>query len=193
MNDKKIPNFIESYPNALSDDVCDLLIDMVDDLVTQNHEGVVVRDCDGRNDVSICASLYSRFSEVSTIIFNTIDKYMEHYSDKYHTNYKLKHIYPEIKLQKSSKGGGFTALHTEQAIEYPSRYAVWMIYLNDVVKGGATEFEYYNLKVQPTKGTLLIWPASYTHMHRAAPDLGQDKYIATGWFVYEKCNNNWMR
>ena len=59
-----------------------------------------------------------------------------------------------------------------------------MFYLNTVTKGGHTEFLYQDVSFQPTKGQLLLWPASFTHTHRAAPDLKEDKYIATGWFHY---------
>ena len=30
-------------------------------------------------------------------------------------------------------------------------------------------------------GKLVIWPAYFTHTHRANPDLKEDKYIITGW------------
>ena len=56
-----------------------------------------------------------------------------------------------------------------------------MIYLNDVEEGGETEFLYQKLKVKPRKGTILIWPGSYTHLHRGNPPMS-DKYIATGWW-----------
>ena len=59
-----------------------------------------------------------------------------------------------------------------------------MLYLNTVDEGGKTEFKYQDLAIKPEAGTLLIWPAAYTHVHRANPDLVGKKYIATGWFVY---------
>ena len=57
----------------------------------------------------------------------------------------------------------------------------WMVYLNDVPEGGETEFLYQKLKVKPKKGTVLIWPGGYTHLHRGNPPMS-DKYIATGWY-----------
>jgi len=60
------------------------------------------------------------------------------------------------------------------------RHAVWMIYLNDV-DGGCTDFKYQNISMQPEAGKLVIWPAYYTHVHRANPDIRSDKYILTGW------------
>jgi len=44
-----------------------------------------------------------------------------------------------------------------------------------------TTFLYQQLKVKPKKGTVVIWPGSYTHLHRGNPPMS-DKYIATGWY-----------
>ena len=89
-----------------------------------------------------------------------------------------------FKIQKSVEGGGFYTWHWEHdAYNSPNRFLVWMLYLNDVTKGGKTEFR-NGLTIQPKKGTLVLWPAYFTHMHRAAPDLKETKYIMTGWYEY---------
>jgi len=59
-----------------------------------------------------------------------------------------------------------------------------MIYLNDVEEGGETEFLYYARRIKPTQGTLLIWPAYFTHAHRGNPPLSNTKYIITGWIEF---------
>tara|TARA_B100001113_G_C21050302_1_gene596448 strand:- start:967 stop:1209 length:243 start_codon:yes stop_codon:yes gene_type:complete len=66
-----------------------------------------------------------------------------------------------------------------------------MIYLNDIPleNGGATDFYHQEITFQPKKGTLVLWPAAYTHMHRGAFLTGElSKYIATGWFIREPGN-----
>lgn len=62
--------------------------------------------------------------------------------------------------------------------------ALW--YLNDVTKeqGGATEFRHQALNVQPTEGTLLLFPPFWTHEHRAATLHSGVKYIATTWVTF---------
>ena len=94
----------------------------------------------------------------------------------------------EVYETRSYPDGGFYSWHTEQGRgEYSSnRMGVFMVYLNTVNKGGKTEFKHYELDVKPEKGTLIYWPASYTHRHRAAPDLKEDKYILTGWLSYSR-------
>ena len=66
-----------------------------------------------------------------------------------------------------------------------------MIYLNDIPPehGGATDFYHQKISFQPKKGTVVLWPAAYTHMHRGAFLTGnKSKYIATGWFSREPGN-----
>jgi len=56
--------------------------------------------------------------------------------------------------------------------------------LNDVKEGGETEFLYQSVRVSPKKGTLVIWPAAFTHVHRGNPPLSGTKYIMTSWLEY---------
>ena len=58
-----------------------------------------------------------------------------------------------------------------------------MIYLNDVEEGGETEWLYQQLKIKPKKNTAVIWPGSFTHLHRGNPPISGTKYILTGWFT----------
>lgn len=96
------------------------------------------------------------------------------------------------KIQKTKAGGGYHIWHCEDgAFVYRDRVLTWMIYLNDipVENGGATDFLHQNCSFQPTTGTMVMWPATYTHMHRGAFLTGDTpKYIATGWFLREPGN-----
>ena len=93
------------------------------------------------------------------------------------------------KVQRTDPGGGYHIWHCENgSFIYRDRVLTWMIYLNDIPyeSGGATDFFHQKISFQPTKGTLVLWPACYTHMHRGAFLTGdKSKYIATGWFLRE--------
>ena len=93
------------------------------------------------------------------------------------------------KIQRTDPGGGYHIWHCENgSFLYRDRVLTWMIYLNDVPyeNGGGTDFFHQKMSFQPTKGTLVLWPACYTHMHRGAFLTGdKSKYIATGWFLRE--------
>ena len=85
-------------------------------------------------------------------------------------------------IQKTEPTQGYHSFHNENCTwDLYCRSMAWMVYLNDVEEGGETEFLYQKLKVKPKKGTTLIWPGGYTHMHRGNPPM-EDKYIATGWY-----------
>lgn len=90
------------------------------------------------------------------------------------------------KLQKTPPGGGFSVWHYEQGVSenMARRWGVWMLYLNTVERGGKTDFPNQEMSLQPEAGKMVIWPAAYTHPHRSAPDLEEEKYIVTGWLVY---------
>ena len=43
-----------------------------------------------------------------------------------------------------------------------------------------------SLRIKPEQGTLVLWPAGYTHIHRGNPPLSGEKYIMTGWLEYDE-------
>jgi hypothetical protein len=89
-----------------------------------------------------------------------------------------------IKVQKTLPMGGYHTWHFENGeISTYDRILVWMVYLNDMPPGeGETEFLYQRMRIPPTKGTVLMWPAGMTHVHRGLTVHTRPKYIATGWF-----------
>ena len=62
----------------------------------------------------------------------------------------------------------------------------WMVCLQPAEEGGETEFLFQSKRIKLDVGSLLIWPAGYTHMHRGGFLTGDiTKYIVTGWFNRE--------
>lgn len=86
------------------------------------------------------------------------------------------------KIQMTQPAGGFHNWHYDNAGYFvQDREFVIITYLNDDFDGGETEFLYQGIRVKPEKGKTVIFPASYTHMHRGNPPIGGTKYIATTW------------
>jgi hypothetical protein len=183
-------NFIELYPNVLSLEDCNLACELMDDIISRPDPGAacVLSDDASRTDWNIFTDRYGSLKKTEDKILEAVisgwRKYNKKYSACSRSGYEV--FNPGWKFQRSETGGGFHQWHHEQGAgrQSPSRFAVWMIYLNDVETGGNTEFKFQELEVRPTAGTLVIWPAAYTHPHRANPDLVGKKYIATGWFNY---------
>ena len=71
----------------------------------------------------------------------------------------------------------------ENSSEGINRSHVCMFYLNDVEDGGETEFYHQKVKIKPKKGTLVIFPSYFTHLHKGHVPLSNDKYIITTWIM----------
>jgi hypothetical protein len=90
-----------------------------------------------------------------------------------------------FKVQKTEIGQGYHAWHCEVGDRSTAhRVLAWTLYLNNVEEGGETEFIYQHMRIKPTQGTLVMWPAVYTHTHRGNPPISNDKYIVTGWIEF---------
>jgi hypothetical protein len=123
------------------------------------------------------------------IINESVLECLQRYRKKYFSMEMIKHlklISPFIKIQKTYPQGGYHVWHYEvDSVENISRSLAWILYLNDVPSGeGETEFLWQGLRISPEKGTLIIWPAQFTHTHRGNPVYNCTKYIATGWIEY---------
>jgi len=185
--------FIGIYENAFSKEYCERTIKYFDNMqangFTENRmqaEGMskTKKDDDayfGHNEESVnlqlSGNMFGEFNET----------FWKIYKEKYAPNFAVleesgKHNNYAFKLQKTSVGGGYHLWHYEASNrENCHRLLTWMLYLNDVEEGGETEFLYQHLRVKPKQGTLVIWPAAFTHTHRGNPPLSNEKYIITGW------------
>jgi hypothetical protein len=163
--------------------------------------GIIWRNCEKRIDISANLSVFTsihpmvrdmeRMLELnSTTYFRWFSQRQYEYDgnepDRAREGFDPQRQNMVYKMQKTYAGGGFCQWHYEQGREPGTveRYGVWMLYLNDVANGGRTDFPAQNVSFAPECGTLVIWPAAYTHPHRGAPDLRQTKYIVTGWFEH---------
>jgi hypothetical protein len=126
----------------------------IDDYCTSTSYDPAIRD-----EGCICS-----VSLVSEYLYNAIDDYMNHYG-----TLRKRHVYSNFnKVQKTPPGGGYHVWHDElgESVQHSDRTLVWMLYLNDDFEGGETEFLYQKKRVQPSPGTIVIWPAQWTHQHK---------------------------
>tara|TARA_B100000282_G_scaffold263058_1_gene212854 strand:- start:151 stop:735 length:585 start_codon:yes stop_codon:yes gene_type:complete len=179
--------------NTLDKEVCDGMISWYENKVSTGNTKKNYTNTSkfGRKDssISLCQQFDSFkpfYNKINSIIHEHVERYFKKWRIEGNTNnYNI----TGYKLQKSTKGGGFTTWHSELDIFRLSpidffkscrRFGVWMVYLNNT-DSGYTDFMHQKLSVKPETGKLVIWPAYFTHTHRANPDLKEDKYIITGW------------
>mgnify|MGYP003387948413 CR=1 FL=1 len=137
----------------------------------------------GRKDSSIMIEDHS--PQLAGEIHGAIQPYLTRYQDCYAGAKELNIRGYNVKMQRTSPGGGYHVWHCEQGEAVNSRrLLVWMIYMNDVSEGGETEFLNQATRVQPKAGRLVIWPAAWPWQHRGNPPLKEDKYVCTGWWYF---------
>ena len=204
----KISDSIGIFKNAFSDEYCDSLINSFDTLqkagFTRSRQalgdmGKLSKDDDSYSTANISmyesegakgidsSELESINSQLGNEFNNTFwgDIYPT-YAGKFSVLSTIGHhsIYSQ-KVQKTVIGGGYHIWHCEQGNRSTSnRIMAFILYLNDVEDGGETEFLYLSKRVKPRKGTLVLFPAAFTHTHRGNPPLSGSKYIATGWIEF---------
>ncbi len=100
--------------------------------------------------------------------------------------------YDKFTAQRYEQGvGGYHYWHSEIFPQLPHnkplhRVLAFLYYLNDVEEGGETEFHYQGIKTKPKKGTLVIFPAGFTHTHKGHVPLSDEKYVVTSWLMYNR-------
>lgn len=123
------------------------------------------------------------------LFFSGLQRCFEAYGDEFSVLKDINVNCTNIKMQKTSTGGGYHVWHGEQGNGADSaRGLVYMLYLNTLPEeaNGETEFLYQQRRINPVENTMVLWPAAFTHAHRGNPVYGDNsKYIVTGWFYHE--------
>jgi hypothetical protein len=186
----KHEQFIGIYENAFSKEYCENLIKDYDTAIEAGY-GRTRQQAETFNTLQKCdTQLFNNLHNIQ-IPVSRIKEFNEIFWDIYYPLYSAEfpsvknsdaHSNYYFKIQKTELRGGYHTWHYESnARNICNRLLVWTIYLNDVEEGGETEFLYQSMRVKPKQGTLVIWPAAFTHTHRGNPPLSNAKYIVTGW------------
>ena len=176
-------DFIEVYENAVPERLCKSIIETFENCVKSGYVCWPGESASGkmsREDLAIPLDLIrlDEARDLNSYLDSALQKYFSEYAG---INMVLSSI--RIKVQKTKVGGGYHDWHHEKSDAHTAgRVLVWSVYLNDVAEGGETEFLYQHKRFKPTLGTLMIWPAQFTHTHRGNPPLSGEKYIVTGWY-----------
>ena len=190
-------DFIGIFDGYFSDDLCDRYVAYFKDLERLNLVYPRPDKKLTKNDTSV--GLMSHFvpnkgqteqfsmsyinGEFVDIFWNSVyPKYVEKYSILGEVS---QHRILDMNLQRTRPGEAYHVWHCEgDSIERRDRLIVFQLYLTDIKDGGETEFVYQKTRFSPIKDRLLIWPSSWTHVHRGNMPLKEDKYIVTGWLEY---------
>lgn len=188
----QFPDFIGVFENAVPDDLCDSVIEYFEKLhelgFSVNRQKNDNAKKTKKEDDAVFACQHVNFmSYMPKGVFTCIweNAYKEYASTFSVLDDLEEHAITDIKVQRTLIGGGYHVWHCEVGgVSTARRLMPYIIYLNDVEEGGETEFLYYPRRIKPKKGTILLFPAGYTHTHRGNPPISNTKYIATGWIEF---------
>ncbi len=186
-------DFIEVYDNALSDEWCNNYIELFESQSNLRYDRQELYGDDYNSNYveDNAIDVLSNFKELS--LYSTMRPFLNSFwpcYEKYYKKYSIlqnmgKQDVYELKIQKTEPSQGYHIWHNEKMYRnQQQRVAVLMCYLNDVKEGGETEFLYQHKRIKPKKGSIVIWPSSFTHTHRGNPPLSGSKYIITGWIEF---------
>ena len=170
-----ITDFIGVFPDAVDPNFCDFLcqyIDQATELAPRSYTHV--------KDKQICLDAFSPGEAKG--LMDYVNGCLYYYIDEFSYLTNFSYVSALVLLQKTEPTQGYHMFHGENINwNVQNRTLAWMVYLNGVEEGGETEFLYQKRKIKPKKGTICIWPGSFTHLHRGNPPMSS-KYIATGWY-----------
>tara|TARA_Y100000768_G_scaffold142965_1_gene106496 strand:- start:716 stop:1327 length:612 start_codon:yes stop_codon:yes gene_type:complete len=124
-------------------------------------------------------------------IFNEyIDNLIECYNDyqnqwDFLKNWQRIYIGP-FKIEKHLVSGHHLELNCErQNINSSHKILSWITFLNDINDDeGNIIFNYYNFAIKPKKGTTLIFPSDWTHLHQQEAMKNSEKFTIRGSFHF---------
>jgi hypothetical protein len=185
----KLSDFIYIKHGELSKDFCNNCIEKFksDD---RKHDGMTADGVD--HDVKISTDLNIAFCDDwknEQVVFfesllRTLDDYQNIYGDLFNSLLlPMKNSGYQI---QETKPGGFYDWHDDFSVQDDYfRVLTYIWYLNDINDGGYTEF-IDGTKIKPEAGKLVLFPSTWTYLHRGVSPLSETKYISTGWVFLKK-------
>ena len=196
-----VKNFVMTIDNMLNPKICDFIVENMQNPEKHYKSHTTIDNRKGRQDKQMPGSLFLTHitgiqvaekiefgDKVGDIFTNCLEEglrvYVKTVQDGLIPIVENSFIdFTEFKFQETSQSGGFHDWHYENGGQQnKQRFLVWSIFFNDVEEGGELEFLYHSMRVKPKKGSMVLFPAGFTHTHRGNPPISNTKYIATGWY-----------
>ena len=178
-------NFIHKAPEAYSKTSCKKLISWFEEHINEAKPGKAGDE--KLNDLELFLEIinYEDYFGLGKTLFKSITNFKNKYSliDKHIGKWKM---YKFVSLMRYKPNNYYDIIHCENSgmEKYLKRVFAFMIFLNDIKKGGGTKFLFQKFIAKPKAGDFYIWPAYWTHLHQGINAPKEKKYIITGWVDY---------
>ena len=178
-------NFIHTIPKAYSKKSCAQLINWFEENTSIAAPGMAGDKKLNDLEINIQVINEEDYFSLGKTLIKGIKKFKKAFPhiDKYIGKWSLN---PSMQLMKYKPNNYYDIIHCENSgsPEHYKRVFAFMIFLNDIKKGGGTKFIYQNFVAKPKAGDFYIWPAHWTHLHQGVNAPKENKYIITGWVEY---------
>ena len=170
-------NFIKTYDDFLSENICSQLRDAVDEenerVERARRPNFYQRNIGNAPEYS---GLYQNFTDLGMKYFSELE-----YSEDI---LPARYGFEELRIKKYEVGDSFDK-HIDVS-DHPSakRWVAFQVYLNDNFEGGETQFYLPDFTVKPKTGSVLVFPPLWTFPHAGLPVTKGVKYILTTYFHY---------
>jgi hypothetical protein len=190
---KKLENFISIVENAIPLNVCDNIISNFDVCESVFHEQK--HDITGKlhrnfNELNICKLSDTYWTNLSSNYYKLVGNALLEYKSIWDYNNKRfpsSYGFEDIRIKKYSKNEGIFDWHVDVGdYESAKRMLVMLTYLNTVEEGGETvisDWDGMQTIIRPMAGSMLIFPALLTHIHKGNIPISSDKYFI-GTYVH---------
>lgn len=195
-------NTLYECDNALTKEECDMIIDFFESNPEHQYTGrtgvgvnkeikiskdMMIDSQKGENHKRIDNMLYEKLNNKLSEYTQFINKEFEKVGGESAISSEFRYFYDAgYQIQRTDPGGHYI-WHNDFKAD-TARYLTFIYYLNDVPSenGGATEFV-SGEKIQPKAGKFIMFPATWTCIHRGCILKSGVKYILTGWYqVYDQ-------
>lgn len=188
------PSFIKAFPNTLKPETCEDIIRRFEADGRKGPSTTATRDKPLiRSGTMLDIGHLPEWQDVVAAYQAAVDRNLRLYAQSFPSIGEL--LQPEVSfrspplMERIEPMQGF-GMHIDATVASTHmRTLAIIIYLRDIEAGGATEFPFQKVKVQPKAGMMMMFPPFWTHPHRGASPKTAVKYNLTSFVVIHE---NWQ-
>ena len=183
--------FIYIKDDVLSEKFCKKVIQKFED-AKEKYPGLIgaggtsfqgMRDEKIKTSIDLSVSSNPDWKKEDKVFYKTLNKeynnYIKQLPKTSHSPLGIGNLVDSgYQIQRTDPGGFYIFHHDFEPDTV--RYLTFIWYLNDIKNDGYTEF-IDGTRIQPKAGRFLMFPSTWTYIHRGYPPKDEVKYICTGW------------
>lgn len=135
----------------------------------------------------------SAMGEIDQSFFNAISSAVAYFKDEYQALNAWTNVEDTgFQVQRYEQRNGYYRPHIDSlsGTTTGNRVLAGMIYLNTVDDGGETRFPLHDISIKPIAGRVVLFPATWTHLHEGLTPLSGDKWIINTFMVNNEQAHN---